>query len=346
MEFNADDHQHVRYNPLRDQWILVSPHRMKRPWQGKTEKSQDGSGDSSSNPLAPGAFRGNGEVNPCYESTFVFDNDFPALLETVPEPSKSDHPLLKAAAARGMCRVMCFHPKSDVTLPLMSLLEIRHVVDTWITQLMELGKKYVWVQIFENKGDIMGCSNPHPHCQIWASSFFPDEPRIKDRQQLEYFKQHGVPMLLDYVNLELKKKERTVLENEHWLVIVPYWAVWPFETMLLPKRHVLRLQDLTENEKDALADVMKQLLSKYDNLFEISFPYSMGWHGAPTGEHLDKDNRHWQLHASYYPPLLRSASVKKFMVGYEMMAQAQRDLTPEQAAEKLRLLPSIHFKDR
>ncbi|KAG8431055.1 hypothetical protein GDO86_019483 [Hymenochirus boettgeri] len=188
---------------------------------------------------------------------------------------------------------------------------------------------------------MMGCSNPHPHCQIWASNFLPSEARVEDETQRKYLHKHKAPMLLDYCKLEETRKERVVLGNEHWLVVVPYWAVWPFQTLLLPRRHVIRLQDLTSSERDSLASIMKRLLCKYDNLFEISFPYSMGWHGAPTGQHLEEDCTHWQLHAHYYPPLLRSATVRKFMVGYEMLAQAQRDLTAEQAAREIRNLPEV-----
>lgn len=341
------EHQHVRYNPLKDQWVLVSPHRMKRPWSGQTEKAanEDDAPASNKNPLKPGAIRSNGEKNPDYESTFVFDNDFPALMENIPEAGPSEHPLFQIASAKGRCRVMCFHPSSEATLPLMTLQEIRDVIDVWIKEFKELGAKYAWVQIFENKGSIMGCSNPHPHCQIWASSYLPDEARVKDRAQLQYYQQHNRPMLLDYVNQEMARKERIVLENNDWIVVVPFWACWPFETMLLPKQHVVRLDDLTDFQKQTLADIMKRLLTKYDNLFGISFPYSMGWHGAPTAELSKRDNKHWQLHAVYYPPLLRSATVKKFMVGYEMLAQAQRDITPEQASEQLKSSSEIHYKN-
>nr|XP_020668660.1 galactose-1-phosphate uridylyltransferase [Pogona vitticeps] len=304
-KFQPSEHQHLRYNPLRDDWVLVSAHRMRRPWQGQVEKppQEDILRCDLANPLCPGATRANGEVNPNYEGTFVFDNDFPALQPDAPEPDAGDHPLFRAASARGVCKVMCFHPWSDLTLPLMSLAEIRAVIDKWSEINVELGANHAWVQIFENKGAMMGCSNPHPHCQ-----------------------------------------ELIVVENEDWLVVVPYWAVWPFQTLLLPRRHVCRLQDLQHHERDSLASVMKRLLTKYDNLFQISFPYSMGWHGAPTGSFLGADCRHWQLHAHYYPPLLRSATVRKFMVGYEMLAQAQRDLTPEQAAERLRNLPEEHCR--
>ncbi|PIK41143.1 putative galactose-1-phosphate uridylyltransferase-like [Apostichopus japonicus] len=292
MEFDPKEHQHIRYNPLKDDWILVSPHRMKRPWKGQTEKQVEENipRHDPKNPLCPGATRAKGEVNPNYTSTFMFENDFPALLqEGAPAPREDDHPLLQARSAVGTCQVMCFHPWSDVTLPLMSNAEVEEVIRKWADIISDLGAKYEWVQIFENKGAVMGCSNPHPHCQ-----------------------------------------ERIVVENSSWLVVVPYWATWPYETMLLPKRHILRLSDLTEAEVKDLAEITKKLLTKYDNLFETTFPYSMGWHGAPTGSKLREDQSHWQLHAMYYPPLLRSATVKKFMVGYEMLAQSQRDLTAEQ----------------
>ncbi|KFP85106.1 Galactose-1-phosphate uridylyltransferase, partial [Apaloderma vittatum] len=251
------------------------------------------------NPLCPGATRANGEeLNPQYEGTFVFPNDFPALQPDAPEPGNSDHPLFQAAAARGVCKVMCFHPWSDLTLPLMSLSEIRAVVDTWAELAAELGASYPWVQIFENKGAMMGCSNPHPHCQVWASSFLPNEARLEDRTQRQYLSQHSVPMLLEYAEQEARRKVGA------WLLSVYPPCELDICCGLLPRRHVWRLQDLHEGERDSLASIMQRLLTKYDNLFE--------------------------LHAHYYPPLLRSATVRKFMVGYEMLAQAQRDLTPEQ----------------
>ncbi|KAL3182124.1 hypothetical protein MRX96_035148 [Rhipicephalus microplus] len=350
MTFVAKKHPHIRYNPLKDEWVLVSPQRTLRPWQGKTGNATDLSKTRAldpSNPLCPGARRASGEVNPMYESTFTFRNDFPALLEDAPSPESEkgadESGLFLMAEARGTCRVMCFHPCSNVTLPLMSQSEVETVIDEWALQTEQLGQTYTWVQVFENKGEIMGCSNPHPHCQIWASSFLPNEPRQKDKSQKAYFEKTGKPLLVDYVSREVKKNERTVLVSDHWVALVPFWAVWPYETMLVPKRHVTRLYELNAAEKSDLASIMRRLLTKYDNLFSTSFPYSMGWHGAPTGEYLNQDVSHWQLHATYLPPLLRSATVQKFMVGYEMLAQPQRDLTPEQAADTLRALPEVHY---
>lgn len=346
--FDAQDHQHLRYNPLKDDWILVCPHRMKRPWAGQVEKKEEEQVPryDPKNPLCPGNTRPNGQVTPSYESTFAFTNDFPALLVDGPVPAESDDPLFRCTEAKGTCQVLCFHPWSDVTLSRMTILEIRRVIDKWAEINVDLGQKYCWVQIFENRGAVMGCSNPHPHCQIWASSFLPNEPKVKHRTQKEYFQKHNSIMLLDYLKKELLKMERVILENEDWVWLVPYWAVWPYETMLLPKSHVLHIEDLTASQRNTLADIMKRLLTKYDNLFEVSFPYSMGWHGAPTGQYHQEDCRHWQLHAVYYPPLLRSATVRKFMVGYEMLAMAQRDLTPEQAAMALRQLPEAHYKEK
>ncbi|MCL4130019.1 UNVERIFIED_CONTAM: hypothetical protein GTU68_038124 [Idotea baltica] len=348
MNFEPTEHQHVRFNPLKNEWILVSPHRMKRPWSGQVEKQLEDAipQHDPSNPLCPRATRPNGMVNPDYSSTYVFTNDFPALLEDVPSPPDSNDPLFQAKAAKGTCKVMCFHPRSDLTLPLMTVDEILEVINRWVSELKELGQKYSWVQIFENKGAVMGCSNPHPHCQIWSSSFMPNEPRIKDLNQKEYYDKYNRPMLIDYVANEIENKVRLVIMNEHWVALVPYWAVWPYETMLLPKRHIMRMDEMNGEEKKSLADIMKKLTTKYDNLFQCSFPYSMGWHGAPTGPYLEKDCQHWTFHGLYFPPLLRSASVKKFMVGYEMLAQSQRDLTAEQAAQKLRDLSDIHYKDR
>jgi UDPglucose--hexose-1-phosphate uridylyltransferase len=341
--FKSTEHPHRRYNPLTGDWVLVSPHRTDRPWQGQVEKAPQGSRPAYDPDcyLCPGNERAGGNRNPNYTSTFVFTNDFAALLPDTPPAPPSNDPLLRLESEAGTCRVICFSPRHDLTLPEMPAEDIRRVVDLWAEQISDLGKRYRWVQIFENKGSMMGSSNPHPHGQIWAGNALPNEPAREEGQQRAYFEQHDAPLLLDYADLEANQRQRVVVENQDWLAVVPYWAVWPFEILLLPRRHVRRLPDLGEDERDALASILKRLLTKYDNLFETSFPYSMGWHGAPTD---DGDYAHWQLHAHFYPPLLRSATVKKFMVGYEMLGEPQRDLTAEQAAERLRTLAEIHYK--
>jgi UDPglucose--hexose-1-phosphate uridylyltransferase len=341
--FALSDNPHRRYNPLSGEWVLVSPQRTQRPWLGQVEKLP-----FESRPvydptcyLCPGNLRANGEHNPGYERTYTFTNDFSALLPDAPLDEEFSHPLFRSQGVNGTCRVMCFSPRHDLTLPEMALEDIRRVVDMWAEQVEELSARYQWVQVFENKGEIMGSSNPHPHGQVWAQDFLPNEPAKEERCQGAYYHENKRPLLMDYVVLESEQKERLVVENRHWVVLVPYWAVWPFETIVLPRRHVLRLDDLEDDERQDLANILKRLLTRYDNLFQVSFPYSMGWHGAPGGK---GENRHWQLHAHFYPPLLRSATVKKFMVGYEMLAEAQRDLTAEGAAERLRELSDIHFK--
>ncbi|MBZ0304018.1 MAG: UDP-glucose--hexose-1-phosphate uridylyltransferase [Anaerolineae bacterium] len=343
--FDPADHPHRRLNPLTGEYVLVSPHRTKRPWQGSQERlpPEDKPHYDPQCYLCPGNTRANGEHNPHYESTFVFTNDFAALLADAPDVPAEQHPLLQVATVRGTCRVVCFSPRHDLTLPEMEVATIRRVVDVWAEQVIDLGQTYRWVQVFENKGAAMGASNPHPHGQIWALNALPNEIVKEDHYQKAYREQHGTPLLVDYAELELRQQGRIVVENGVWLAVVPFWAVWPFEVLLMPRRHVLHLPDLTDTERDALADILKRLLTRYDNLFETSFPYSMGWHGAPRD---DGDYGHWQLHAHFYPPLLRSATVRKFMVGFEMMAEAQRDLTAEQAAERLRSLSDVHYRSR
>lgn len=327
---------HRRFNALTAEWVFVSPHRNQRPWQGRTERV-----GSAKLPqydpncyLCPGNVRANGERTPHYTSTFAFTNDFPAFL---PEPSPEDmggDRLLQATAQAGTCRVLCFSPRHDLTLAHMSEMQVRALVDLWAQEVADLGRRWRWVQVFENKGEIMGCSNPHPHGQVWAGDFLPNEPAKEFQAQRMWFERGGSPLLLDYAALELSEVGRIVALTEHWLAVVPWWAMWPFETLVLPRnRQLLRLPDLSDVERNDLAVLLKRLLGGYDALFETSFPYSMGWHGAPND---DGDYRGWQLHAHFYPPLLRSANVKKYMVGYEMLAEAQRDLTPEAAAVRLR----------
>ncbi|WP_145476632.1 galactose-1-phosphate uridylyltransferase [Yersinia similis] len=342
--FNSVDHPHRRYNPLKDQWVLVSPHRAKRPWQGQQETPATANLPAHDPDcfLCPGNTRVTSDVNPDYSSTYVFTNDFAALMPDTPDAPPSHDPLMRSQSARGTSRVICFSPDHSKTLPQLTLPALEQVVQTWQQQSAELGKIYPWVQVFENKGAAMGCSNPHPHGQIWANSFLPNEAEQEDRLQQQYFQQHQSPMLLDYVERERRDGQRTVVETEHWLAVVPYWAAWPFETLLLPKAAVLRLEDLSAEQRSDLAIALKKLTSRYDNLFSCSFPYSMGWHGAPYNTN---DNTHWQLHAHFYPPLLRSASVRKFMVGYELLAETQRDLTAEQAAALLRAVSDVHYKE-
>lgn len=343
--FNFEDHSHRRYNPLTAEWVQVSPHRAKRPWQGQQEKFQ-----AQQRPaydpqcyLCPGNTRAGGEKNPPYQGTYSFKNDFAAITEDVPSGTLQEGEFFLAKSERGICKVICFSPRHDLTIPEMELSAIREVVDLWKREYEELGgRDFInYVQIFENKGSVMGCSNPHPHGQVWAQESIPDEPRKKGENFLHYYGKHGRTLLQDYLQAELQKGERILLENDHFVGLVPFWAVWPFEALIIAKTPAQSIAALGEDELHALADAYKQLTVMYDNLFETSFPYSAGLHQAPTD---GREHPHWHLHMAFYPPLLRSASVKKFMVGYEMLANPQRDITPETAAALLQKLPKVHYK--
>ena len=327
-------HPHRRTNPLTGRHVLVSPHRGLRPWLGQQEPAWTDN-LTTYDPacyLCPGNARVGGQVNPAYDGVYVFDNDFQALLATS-GPRLPDDDLFDQTPATGRSRVICYSPDHSASLPSLGRGAMRAVVDLWCTETESLGRDYPWVQIFENKGAIMGCSNPHPHGQIWATSFLPDEAIAEDERQRSYFARHGRAMLADVAEREMASGERLVAANQFWVVLVPFWASWPFETLILPRIPLARMPDMAAPERDALGDILQQLTRGYDRLFGVSFPYSMGWHGAPfDGRAADG----WQLHAHIYPPLLRSASVRKFMVGFEMLAEAQRDLTPEQAAVRLR----------
>lgn len=333
---NLQDYSHNRFNILTGEWVLVSPHRAKRPWQGQkevhsTEKRQN---YDASCYLCPGNTRINGEVNPNYSDVFVFTNDFAALQKDTPSFYKNDG-LLKAQSESGICKVICFSPDHSKSLADMTVREIQKVVFIWQKEYAQLAKEpnINYVQIFENKGAVMGCSNPHPHGQIWSQSTLPNEVDKKNKQQFFYQKEQNSGLLYDYLQQELALKERVIFENKDFVVLVPFWAIWPFETMITPKKQHESITHLTNDETFHFAEAIAVITKAYDKLFNTSFPYSSGIHQAPTN---DVDNSHWHFHMSFYPPLLRSATVKKFMVGYEMFGTPQRDITPEQAANRLR----------
>jgi len=346
-QFNMEDHPHRRFNALTGDWVLVSPHRAKRPWQGQVEKGQAEQlpAYDAGCYLCPGNERAGGQLNPPYAETFVFTNDFSALMQNTPNGHVSDGDLFLAESERGICKVICFSPRHDLTIPEMPIESVSGVIDVWEREYREIGKESFinYVQIFENKGAVMGCSNPHPHGQIWASSSIPSEPMKEQNRQFDYFNKHGVTLLGDYLKRELEKNERIVYENDHFVVLSPYWAVWPFETMIVSRKPLQHLSQFSKDEKKGLADAYKQLTIRYDNLFETSFPYSAGIHQSPTDGQLHPE---WHFHMHFYPPLLRSATVKKFMVGYEMLATPQRDITPETSARRLRETSDKHYKNR
>lgn len=336
---------HRRLNPLTGEHVLVSPHRLERPWQGKVEPvaTADRPARDPKCYLCPGNERAGGARNPEYAGTFVFDNDYAALKNGVARSASNVGDLLVAEVETGICRVVCFSPRHDLTLAEMSAADIRRVVDVWAEETARLGSlpDIAYVQVFENKGAIMGCSNPHPHGQIWATASIPTEVAREDAFQAEHFRRTGRALLSDYLEIELREDARIVCRNSSWVALVPFWAKWPYETMILPRRRVSSLGELDAIERDGLADILRRQLCRYDNLFSTSFPYTMGLHQASSkGGH----HPHWHLHFHVYPPLLRSATVQKFMVGFEMLCMAQRDITPETAAERLRGLQEIHFR--
>jgi UDPglucose--hexose-1-phosphate uridylyltransferase len=344
-KLDLQQHSHRRFNPLTREWILVSPHRTQRPWQGQTETVDEA--QLSYDPkcyMCPGNLRAGGERNPAYDGVFVFNNDFAALLPQAPADTYIHEELLVAQGEPGVCRVLCFSPRHDLTIARMSSDEMRQVVDAWTDQYRELSADPAigYVQIFENRGAMMGCSNPHPHCQIWSSATVPNDPLTEQQSQAEYRQAHNNRCLLcDYARIEADSKERMVCENESFVAVVPFWATWPFETLVLSKRHLPDMACLQPAETAALADILKRLTVRYDNLFQTPFPYSMGFHQRPS----DGPHPEWHFHAHFFPPLLRSATVRKFVVGYELLASPQRDITPESAAERLRQLPEVHYSE-